>query len=255
MRSSGKKQGAGIKETPAARSRERSRSRASAIKRSAAGTETSKPKVKRTRSKAKQIAPDSLSAAHLGLQETAPPESELQSQGETPNTDATDSVTHVPQIYPDVFDEEAKAIEDVWPAAISSDPISNPDAHAVSWETGQQEPAQVEQTLIVDEIPSSDLIVKELLIRSPWRRFTDFVASKAGWFISQIKTQRAKKRLRVCESVSLGEKCFLAVIQVDGEEFLVGGASHSISTLARLERSPEFSEVLKQQWTEDPARA
>jgi hypothetical protein len=71
----------------------------------------------------------------------------------------------------------------------------------------------------------------------------------------QISVRRVKKRLRVCETVSLGEKRFVAVVQVDGEEFLVGGASNSVCTLARLQRPQEFVDVLKQTWAGDSAQA
>jgi Flagellar biosynthesis protein, FliO len=68
----------------------------------------------------------------------------------------------------------------------------------------------------------------------------------------QLVSRQSRKRLRVCESVSLGEKRFVAVIEVDGEQFLVGGASNSVATLARLEPTQEFSEVLKRRWAPDP---
>jgi len=54
-----------------------------------------------------------------------------------------------------------------------------------------------------------------------------------------------KKYLRVCESVSLGDKRFVAVIQAGQERFLVGGAANSIAMLTRLsEPSPTFSAAL-----------
>jgi Flagellar biosynthesis protein, FliO len=70
----------------------------------------------------------------------------------------------------------------------------------------------------------------------------------------QLASRQSRKRLRVCESVSLGEKRFVAVIEVDGEQFLVGGASSSVATLARLEPTQEFSEVLKRRWAQDPVQ-
>jgi hypothetical protein len=63
-----------------------------------------------------------------------------------------------------------------------------------------------------------------------------------GWF----KSQQAKKRLRVCETVSLGEKRFIAVVEVDGDQFLVGGSSSSVAMLAHLEPQPAFADVLGQ---------
>ncbi len=75
------------------------------------------------------------------------------------------------------------------------------------------------------------------------------------WTRRHIRTGQPKKRLRVCESVSLGEKRFVAVIEVDGEQFLVGGASSSVATLARLEPAQEFSQALQQRWAQDPIQA
>jgi Flagellar biosynthesis protein, FliO len=72
-----------------------------------------------------------------------------------------------------------------------------------------------------------------------------------NWTQQRLKSPRGKKRLRVCESVSLGEKRFVAVIQVDGEQFLVGGSASSVSTLAHLERSREFSEVFERHCKQD----
>jgi len=59
----------------------------------------------------------------------------------------------------------------------------------------------------------------------------------------------------VCESVSLGEKRFVAVIQVDGQQFLVGGSSSSVPTLAHLEPVREFSDVFQQSYEQDLSRA
>ncbi len=75
-----------------------------------------------------------------------------------------------------------------------------------------------------------------------------------NWTQQKLRSQ-GKKRLRVCESVSLGEKRFVAVIQVDGEQFLVGGSSSSVATLAHLERPREFSSVFQQHCEQDFSRA
>jgi len=72
-----------------------------------------------------------------------------------------------------------------------------------------------------------------------------------SWMQQKMRASRGKKRLRVCESVSLGEKRFVAVIQIDGEQFLVGGSASSVSTLAHLERSREFSDVFQRHCAQD----
>jgi flagellar biogenesis protein FliO len=70
-----------------------------------------------------------------------------------------------------------------------------------------------------------------------------------------LGSRQSRKRLRVCETVSLGEKRFVAVIEIDGEQFLVGGAASSVATLARLEPSQQFSDVLRRRWAQDPVQA
>jgi hypothetical protein len=81
------------------------------------------------------------------------------------------------------------------------------------------------------------------------------LAAAWNWARRQLASRQSRKRLRVCETVSLGEKRFVAVIEVDGEQFLVGGASSSVSTLARLDPTPGFSQVLRRRWAQDPVQA
>ena len=73
------------------------------------------------------------------------------------------------------------------------------------------------------------------LVQQAWR-----------WLQARRQWQLASKRLCLCETVSLGEKRFLAIVKVDGQHFLVGGASSSVSMLAQLGGQPEFADVLKQ---------
>jgi flagellar biogenesis protein FliO len=61
----------------------------------------------------------------------------------------------------------------------------------------------------------------------------------------KIQVRQSRKRLRVCESVGLGEKRFVAVIQVDDQQFLLGGSSSSVSLLAQLDKPADFGNVLK----------
>lgn len=54
----------------------------------------------------------------------------------------------------------------------------------------------------------------------------------------------ARKSLRVCENVSLGDKRFLALVQVGEERFLIGGASNSVALLARLSEASSFPSAI-----------
>jgi len=53
------------------------------------------------------------------------------------------------------------------------------------------------------------------------------------WAQRALKFRRTR-RLQVRETLSLGEKRFLAVIEFDQQEFLVGGSGNSFALLARL---------------------
>ena len=45
---------------------------------------------------------------------------------------------------------------------------------------------------------------------------------------------RAPKRLRLCESLPLGERRFVAVVEFEASRFLVGGTASSLVLLSRL---------------------
>ncbi|HXJ91495.1 MAG TPA: flagellar biosynthetic protein FliO [Terriglobia bacterium] len=56
-------------------------------------------------------------------------------------------------------------------------------------------------------------------------------------FGGKLSVQRRKNDLRLCETLSLGDKRFLAVVLVDQQKFLVGGAGNSVALLAKLSSS------------------
>ena len=60
----------------------------------------------------------------------------------------------------------------------------------------------------------------------------------------KIQVRQKKKRLRICESIPLGDKRFVAVIQIDDQQFLLGASATSISLLAQLQKPAEFTEIL-----------
>ena len=67
--------------------------------------------------------------------------------------------------------------------------------------------------------------------QTPW-----MTALKALWQRTwRVAKTRKTRRLRVCETLSLGERRFVAVIEFDRQEFLVGGTGNSLELLARLQ--------------------
>jgi hypothetical protein len=54
-----------------------------------------------------------------------------------------------------------------------------------------------------------------------------------SWLQTKV-VQTATKRLRVAETVSLGEKRFVSIVNVEGREFLIGGGASGVTLLAQL---------------------
>lgn len=50
-----------------------------------------------------------------------------------------------------------------------------------------------------------------------------------------VLARGVSRRLKVAETVSLGEKRFVLILEVDSEQFLVGGTPSNIMLLAKLE--------------------
>jgi flagellar biogenesis protein FliO len=55
----------------------------------------------------------------------------------------------------------------------------------------------------------------------------------------------ATKRLRVAETVSLGEKRFVALVRVEDCEFLIGGGASGVSLLTQLGTVPGADKALR----------
>jgi len=66
------------------------------------------------------------------------------------------------------------------------------------------------------------------------------------WIRARRISRPSTRRLQVDASVSLGEKRFVAVIQVDGLQFLIGGGATNVVLLAKLGRKGSFGEVLNE---------
>jgi flagellar biogenesis protein FliO len=63
----------------------------------------------------------------------------------------------------------------------------------------------------------------------------------ARWFVAlasflrRMKVVRREKTLRLCETLPLGEKRFLAVVQCERQRFLIAATNQSISLIERLD--------------------
>ena len=52
---------------------------------------------------------------------------------------------------------------------------------------------------------------------------------------SKVSIHRSHRRLRVCESISLGDKRLVAVVECEHRLFLIGATAHHISLLQALD--------------------
>jgi hypothetical protein len=64
------------------------------------------------------------------------------------------------------------------------------------------------------------------------------------WLQERRAVQLNSRRLRVIETISLGDKRFVAVVQVDELQFLIGGGPTAVALLAQLDPHEPFGDVL-----------
>jgi Flagellar biosynthesis protein, FliO len=69
------------------------------------------------------------------------------------------------------------------------------------------------------------------------------------WIRSRGLGRPSTRRLQVAAVVSLGEKRFVAVIQIDGREFLIGGGATNVAMLAPLKEKESFGDLLQDTMT------
>ena len=87
---------------------------------------------------------------------------------------------------------------------------------------------------------------------STLRGHTGLLSRAWGWLQARHVVRSSFRRLRVAETVSLGEKRFVAVVQVDGRHFLLAGGPTNIVLLAQLDAEHAFEDVLKKTLTVPP---
>jgi hypothetical protein len=70
-----------------------------------------------------------------------------------------------------------------------------------------------------------------------------------GWSWLQEKSGASPtKRLRVADFTALGEKRFVALVKVEGREFLIGGGASGVSLLTKLETAEESANELRREF-------
>jgi flagellar biogenesis protein FliO len=82
------------------------------------------------------------------------------------------------------------------------------------------------------------------LLSCAWKGAKEQISRSWKSLRAQQIARSSSKRLQVAATVSLGEKRFVAVIQVDGREFLVGGGATNVALLAQLDAKKSFNGML-----------
>ena len=65
------------------------------------------------------------------------------------------------------------------------------------------------------------------------------------WLQLRRCRQLASRRLRLCETVSLGEKRFVAIVRVDDQHFLLGGGPGGVAMLSALSSRDGFASLMQ----------
>ena len=74
-------------------------------------------------------------------------------------------------------------------------------------------------------------------------RLVQNVLVRAWAWLHTKYAQSATKRLRVVETVTLGEKRFVSIVSVEGREFLIGGGTSGVALLAALGSAQELASI------------
>jgi hypothetical protein len=98
-------------------------------------------------------------------------------------------------------------------------------------------PAPKPHVLANAHSPRAPLVYQGLLSRA-W-----------NWIRMRQMARVNSRRLHVAESISLGEKRFVAVVQIDGQQYLIGGGGSNIALLAQLNGTESFCDLLKETMT------
>lgn len=86
--------------------------------------------------------------------------------------------------------------------------------------------------------------------RIGWQTICSKAMTHAWSFLHSKYKISTTKRLRVSETISLGDKRFVAIVIVEGKEFLIGGGVAGMSLLAPLGSTAGFSSDSKHKFAD-----
>jgi hypothetical protein len=96
-------------------------------------------------------------------------------------------------------------------------------------------------SVIANKISPSASILRRVSSEQVQGALAPRLLARARCWLQKSYQFNTPKRLRIVETVSLGEKRFVALVRVEECEFLVGGGVAGISLLAQLRPAPSTS--------------
>lgn len=97
---------------------------------------------------------------------------------------------------------------------------------------------------VVHGMPSAATLPSSAITRQLQRPAPGMMQQAWSWLHRKYAIG-ATKRLRVAETVSLGEKRFVALVRVENCEFLIGGGASGVSLLTQLKTVPGAANALR----------
>jgi hypothetical protein len=117
----------------------------------------------------------------------------------------------------------------------------------------------------VNELVRTEPVMTKNIQRKPALQFPDLADGESlrtlqnnrglltrflHWIRAHSLGSSSPRRLQVGATVSLGEKRFVSVIQIDGLEFLIGGGATNVTLLAQLNGKESFGDLLQETMTD-----
>jgi len=86
----------------------------------------------------------------------------------------------------------------------------------------------------------------ELPVKGTANHFGGLLSSLVNWIRDRRNKVFQSNKLRITDTISLGDKRFVSVVHVDGQRFLIGGSSSTVALLTPLEAPANtFSDALR----------
>jgi Flagellar biosynthesis protein, FliO len=106
------------------------------------------------------------------------------------------------------------------------------------------EPASTKDVPL-NPVLSFPVVASQASLRVPLNA-SGLISGVWSWIRTRKMARFGPRRLQVAEIVSLGEKRFVAVIQVDGLQYLIGGGPTNVALLAEMNVKKSFGDLLKE---------